>query len=384
MEQYRLFFSWQNDNKDTKNLIKESLNESKNALYKEENIELVLDEDTRDRSGNKDIVHEVFAKIEKCDIFLADLTPVVTMYEDTEHKLPKHIPNSNVMFEYGYAMRSKGEGKLITLAKLDTNEYLEYMPFDINHNTITTFKNKNDLKHLTKWIKNIIKEIDKERADMIPNYACDLISIERDFSNQIVIHPKYKKIIYVAPKAQKPKDEKSSNEEIILNPTMHLYDLAQRQRKDTVDSSLIKPLHKETNISFCQVSLCFENKGIYALENCKLTITANSDNVMFSPYNTKESFFNKILTPSSTSVDEKSVYYHIDTLNPQSSSIIDAFYIHAPHDINSFQLIWSLSSKTFQEYGALEVIVKPDYQMEYVENDQKKGTESVNDYIEYK
>lgn len=75
MKQYTLFYSWQNDRKGVKKIIRDALNKAKASLAKE-GVELVLDEDTRGRVGNRDIVHAVLDKIKKCDVFLADVTPV--------------------------------------------------------------------------------------------------------------------------------------------------------------------------------------------------------------------------------------------------------------------------------------------------------------------
>lgn len=77
MSQYTLFFSWQNDRKDTRSVINAALREAKAAL-EADGIELVVDQDTRNRTGKRNIDAEVLDKIRRCDIFLADLTPVVT------------------------------------------------------------------------------------------------------------------------------------------------------------------------------------------------------------------------------------------------------------------------------------------------------------------
>lgn len=76
-EQYRLFFSWQNDRKDTKKVINGALRKVAEQL-KKEGLELLIDQDTRERVGKRNIDAEVLEKIRKCDIFVADLTPVIT------------------------------------------------------------------------------------------------------------------------------------------------------------------------------------------------------------------------------------------------------------------------------------------------------------------
>lgn len=144
MNKYTLFYSWQSDRKDTNNLIRNALKLSKSELEKQD-IDLVIDQDTRERTGKRDIAHEVLKKIDNCDIFLADLTPVTTIIPDAKtHDLPKHMPNSNVMYEYGYALQAKGENRMIVLASIvkSKNEHIEFMPFDINHDTITVISDE--------------------------------------------------------------------------------------------------------------------------------------------------------------------------------------------------------------------------------------------------
>ena len=77
MKQYRLFFSWQNDRKDIKNIISASLRKVVNK-FASEGIELIIDQDTRGRVGKRNIPTDLLDKICKCDIFVADLTPVIT------------------------------------------------------------------------------------------------------------------------------------------------------------------------------------------------------------------------------------------------------------------------------------------------------------------
>ena len=63
MAEYRLFFSWQNDRKDTKAIINSALKKAKNKL-KANGIDLFIDQDTRERVGKRNIDTDVFAQ---CD-----------------------------------------------------------------------------------------------------------------------------------------------------------------------------------------------------------------------------------------------------------------------------------------------------------------------------
>lgn len=83
MKTYKLFFSWQSDKGETKKIIFKVLYAISKELKSEE-IELIIDHDTRERTGKKKIEDEVIRKIEACDIFVADITPITTLPENKE------------------------------------------------------------------------------------------------------------------------------------------------------------------------------------------------------------------------------------------------------------------------------------------------------------
>lgn len=366
MKQYTIFFSWQNDRKGVKKIIMNALNKAKASLAKE-GIELILDEDTRGRVGNRDIVHAVLEKIQKCDIFLADVTPVATMYKDVEGRLPKHLPNSNVMFEYGYALSCKGENRMITLAKMGRGEHVEFMPFDINHNTLTTFKTADDLSHLVDWIKNIIVVVDKERANVVPDYECDVVFMGNLNGSQTTIKPIFKKTVYITKEQQKAFAKMNEKVEAIVKTSrkVQMFNVGKQQ----------------INKSYCMVRLWFINKGNMALDNCNLTIEACDSRVHFAKTNVEQILNSVFHTRTQTFVHNDIFSFHVNTLNPGDSSMIDAVYVYAPHDIGSFLLTWNLSSRTLRKNGTLEVLVESDFNVNYVENGDRAGEEEIEDCI---
>lgn len=378
IREYTLFFSWQNDKRGVKKIIRNALNKAKAELQKED-IKLLLDEDTRGRVGNRDIVQAVLDKIEKCDIFLADVTPVITMYKDAKGHLPKHLPNSNVMFEYGYALHCRGEERMITLAKLGRGEHVEFMPFDINHNTLTTFRDESDLKNIALWIKNIITEVVKERENLVPDYDCE-VSLLAELLLEPILHPQYKKTVYVA-KMPESVAELSKRVEKIVKPVRKMQEFAigfsTQQRQWGRLSSL------KTNKSYSHIMLSFWNKGTKALENCNLTIEAEDKRLLFATTNVERgnSFVTNVISSLHTHVYDDHVSFHIETLNPHDSSLLDSFYIYVPHSITSTKLLWKLSSKTFRTEGEIGIEVKPEYMVHYVENVEKAGTEVIEDYV---
>lgn len=82
-----------------------------------------------------------------------------------------------------------------------------------------------------------------------------------------------------------------------------------------------------------------------------------------------------------TIIGGKAVFQHVPTLNPRSVSFFDNVYVHAPYDIGSFNLNWSLNSRDHAAKGDLTVHVEPDYEYDTEVNDELAGNEQVVDLI---
>lgn len=375
MSEYRLFYSWQNDRIDVKGIVFNALKSAKVKL-KSEGICLIIDQDTSGRTGKRKIEDEVLKKIEKCDIFLADLTPVTCLVKAPEkHELPKLMPNSNVMFEYGYALRAKGENRMIALACLDKqkDEHIEFMPFDVNHDTITAFTDENSLNGLTQWIKKITQLVDEERANFVPQYACTLrVSFKTDVlaeGDELTITPLYKKVIY----SNKP----SSLPEVILP-----------ESSEPVVQKWRKPHMTSINMSYAPINLVFWNQGTDALDNIELTIFPSDNRVVFAETNVEKSSLGllgidiqSLKRADSIQVGQIFAHQHIQTLNPSSPYILDEFYLKAPYDVEVFCLNWVISSRTLKTGGYLTIHVQPTFVEKVIEDDKRAGTEEILDAI---
>jgi len=93
-----------------------------------------LDKDTKGTPGSPSIPDTIFKKIEGSAVFIADLTFVAHTKKNPKTKFIKPVPNPNVMIEYGYATKAKGESKII--AVMNTNygkPTKESIPFNIVH-----------------------------------------------------------------------------------------------------------------------------------------------------------------------------------------------------------------------------------------------------------
>ena len=87
-------------------------------------------------------------KIKKCDLFIADLTPIAKNGK-------KDLPNPNVMMELGVAKASMIDAVILLLysGEIDANR----MPFDINHQRMSRFSKAKSLVTLDKWLKQLLK-----------------------------------------------------------------------------------------------------------------------------------------------------------------------------------------------------------------------------------
>ena len=121
-----VFYSWQADtNKDAnKFFLRDVLKLAIKIVNDRNGSEIVkLDMDTQNRLGFIDINKEILDKIQKCDVFVADITSIGKIGD-------KVTPNPNVLLELGYALGRIGEQRIIGFA----NEYyekIENYPFDI-------------------------------------------------------------------------------------------------------------------------------------------------------------------------------------------------------------------------------------------------------------
>lgn len=131
---HKFFYAWQSERPGSvcRYFIRDVLESISNELQQlgvDERIE--IDFDTQGVPGVPEILNTILKKIEGDDVFVADLTVCSESFNDER---PRRSPNSNVMFEYGYAMKAKGRDKIICVMNdfyggKDPSE----LPFDLRH-----------------------------------------------------------------------------------------------------------------------------------------------------------------------------------------------------------------------------------------------------------
>lgn len=141
---YTLFFSWQSDEKKSRQILEAALSAACEELEKKEGVILKIDHSTLGETGMQSIDQTILRKIDNCDLFMADITPVCNYNATTGNgqQVIKEVPNSNVLVELGYAMSALGVEYVIPVAH--KGKWIpQNLPFDINHRTLFTFDSSN-------------------------------------------------------------------------------------------------------------------------------------------------------------------------------------------------------------------------------------------------
>lgn len=121
----KVFYSWQSDSPDRTNrsFIQDSLTKAIKEINRKYLLQLELDSDTRGEPGAPDIANTILQKINYSLIFVADVFYVTLSGT-------KGIPNPNVMFELGYAIKSHGDRNIILIFN-ENSGHIKEMPFDL-------------------------------------------------------------------------------------------------------------------------------------------------------------------------------------------------------------------------------------------------------------
>jgi hypothetical protein len=160
-----VFYAWQSDldPKTNRFFVGDGL-EKAVKLLKREGLEVDprIDQDARDCSGSPDIAAEILKKINKCRVFVADVSiinggavvlapgknpggvEVFSLWEKALERKPddlkrcRHSPNPNVMIELGYAARAHTWERVICVIN-EAYGQIEELPFDIRPRGMVRF-----------------------------------------------------------------------------------------------------------------------------------------------------------------------------------------------------------------------------------------------------
>jgi len=129
MDQNTVFYAWQSDIAHDRNryFIRNALKKALKQLERDDSIEECprLDHDTKDVPGTPSIADTIFEKISKAKSFVADVTLIGKVGE-------KHVLNSNVAIELGYALNAVTADRLILVMNTAFGGPYD-LPFDLRH-----------------------------------------------------------------------------------------------------------------------------------------------------------------------------------------------------------------------------------------------------------
>ena len=126
-----VFFSWQSDLGETRNVIRWALDKAVRNLNRDVAIDeaLRVDEDTAGVAGWPEITSTILDKIDHCEVFVADITPI-----NGPRSTFRLTPNPNVLFELGYALAT-GLGRIRIICVVNSSylpeSEIKELPFDI-------------------------------------------------------------------------------------------------------------------------------------------------------------------------------------------------------------------------------------------------------------
>lgn len=182
---YKIFYSWQSDlpRESTKKAIRTSLKKSIINLEINKDLNIEIDEATRNLAGSPNIPLAIFNKIQSADIFLCDLSII------NSDSNGRKLPNPNVLIELGYAIGVLGWERIIMVFNTLYGKLSSDLPFDIGVHRVTSFKienlnDKNGIGQLSnvleKGLSTIIEKNPMKNNDCI---TPDLEKRKRDVRN---------------------------------------------------------------------------------------------------------------------------------------------------------------------------------------------------------
>ena len=126
-----IFYSWQSDrpNKCNRSLICRALDHAVQDVGEQAvGVEdaLRVDQDAEGVAGSPPIAETILRKIDAAAVFVPDMTLV------TEDDQGRPSPNPNVLIEYGYALKSLGDERIIPVLNTAYGSW-ERLPFDMRH-----------------------------------------------------------------------------------------------------------------------------------------------------------------------------------------------------------------------------------------------------------
>lgn len=195
--EFNIFYSWQSDIKSAANrsLIQSALEGAAKELRSDDSIrvEPVIDRATLNTPGARNIVDDIFKKIEKSNIFVADVTVI------NAGSKGRLCPNPNILIELGYAIKALTLDRIILVLNTAVAKP-EDLPFDIKQNQILTYNSKPEDK---------ARAVERRKLQSNLRDAIALILAQDDFK----------------PKTKYPSEIEITYQKVNITQKRHDYDL---------------------------------------------------------------------------------------------------------------------------------------------------------------
>lgn len=136
-----IFYSWQSYIGGNAN--RQYIRDKIGKAYSKKDADFTLLEDSRGTTGSPDIPNTILKKIAQSDIFICDVTPIHIL--NLDNGLKRAIPNPNVMFELGFAVKSLGWDRIVCICNEQYGN-TEYLPFDIAKHLVINYNRENGAK----------------------------------------------------------------------------------------------------------------------------------------------------------------------------------------------------------------------------------------------
>lgn len=135
MSTCNIFYSWQSDlpNATNRGFIQRALENAAKVIRDDNSIQVepVVDRDTAGVPGAPDIAETIFAKIERSQVFVCDVSIV-----NSGSKRPS--PNPNVLIELGFARKALGSDRIVMIMNTSFGGP-EILPFDLRQRRVVTY-----------------------------------------------------------------------------------------------------------------------------------------------------------------------------------------------------------------------------------------------------
>lgn len=190
---YYIFYSWQSDVpcKINRNFIEDALKQATLNLKHDFEVseaireELSLDQGTEGVPGTPPIAETIFAKIQNCVIYVADVT-FIGESNVGRSSAKRLIANPNVLIEYGYAINVIGYDSTIpimnTVFGAPISNHTSNMPFDMRHlrNPITyNLKENASPEKYARTKANLVRDLTEAMKLVIECGVIDDLTKER-------------------------------------------------------------------------------------------------------------------------------------------------------------------------------------------------------------